>query len=114
MAQAAKGRDALDEFDRAEILRQAQEEEDEQTWLSDLAKDEETRPKTRPQSVVDDYEEVAEEEFKAPVHYKKKQQKNFLYEVSRTRLVVTWTRTRSGFSECVYAWSGANRASVTC
>ena len=84
-AQAAQdARDALDEFDRAEeLLRQAQEEEDEQTWLSDFAKpDEEARPKTAAaQSVVDDYEEVAEEEFKPPVHYKKKQQKNFLYEV---------------------------------
>ena len=92
----ADARQALDEFDRAEeLLRQAQEEEDDQTWLSDLAKPRRgARPKTAAaQSVVDDYEEVLEEEFKPPVHYKKKQQKNFLLRCSRRRRsVVIWTR----------------------
>ena len=82
--QLQDARDALDEFDRAEeLLRQAQEEEDEQTWLSDLAKpDEEARPKTAPRSPWSTItRKWPRRSSRPPVHYKKKQQKNFLYEV---------------------------------
>ena len=58
-------------------------EDDEQTWMSDLERPaEEARPATAAgRQVVDDYEEVIETEFTPPVHYKKKAQKHFLYEV---------------------------------